>query len=377
MRRSAGLTPALAAILLLSTNGLASGDGLLVRGGTVWTISGDTLEGADVLVLDGRIAAVGPQLSAPDGARTIEANGKHVCPGFVDAHSHLGLARAERDEEVAPGATDTLVLDAFWAGRKDIRRAASSGVTTILLAPGYTNPIGGRCSAVKLGPGRVLKRDAAVKLVLAESALMRDRKPTSMPGLLDMLRQELSAAARAEGEGELLADAVRGEMPVQMFCDGVASTERAAKLANEFGLRASVMAPDAAHKLPRILEGTGLSVICLPLSTTPTEKLLSAPARLAESGLKLAFASLAPLSDTGDLRSSAAFAVAAGLDEGAALRALTLDAAELIGVADRVGSIEVGKDGDLVVTAGEPLDVTRPVELVVVDGEIVYEREAR
>jgi imidazolonepropionase-like amidohydrolase len=367
------LAVAAAAALLVASQ--AFGQDLLIRGGTVRTVSGDVLDGADVLITGGKIAAVGNGLDAPADTRVIDAAGKQVCPGFVDAHSHLGLAPGELVERRLPASAEAAVIDAFWAKGDAAQRAVSSGVTTLLLSPGDQNPISGPSAAVKLGAGTVIDRAAAVKISLSASALMRDRKPTSMPALLDMVRGSLTAAG--ETDDALLRRAAEGTAPVLVLCDGLAEVERAVGLADEFGLRASVVLYRVPERLPAMLAGTDVSVVLPPLSLTPADRDLAAPRRLVDAGVKIAFSSLGPATDAADLRTSAALAVAAGLHEDDALRALTLGAAEIIGVDDRTGSIEVGKDGDLLIVAGHPLDLSRSIETVVVDGRVIYEREAK
>jgi len=353
----------------------AHAQNLLVKGGRVWTETGEALEKADVLVADGKIAAIGADLTAPDGTRVLDAAGKWVLPGFIDARSHLGLARGELDETVTPLATDTEVLDALWAEREEVRRATPSGVTSLLLSPGDANPIAGPCAVVKLGHHTILKRDATLNIVLSASALIYDRRPTSMPGLLDMVRQALSGARdKPVGDGALVK-VVRGEMPVTMTCDGISDVERAVQLAAEFHARASIVTREALDELVDVLPGTGVSAICPPLGATPAERFLRAPGRLAAKGVKLAFSSMAPTTDECDLRTSAALAAAAGLPHDAALRALTCDAAGILGVGDRVGSLQTGKDADLVIVAGDPLDIAAPIECVIIDGDIAYQRE--
>ena len=343
-------------------SGLAACDDILISGGTVWTADGEALTGASVLVSDGKIAAVGANIALPAGARTIDATGKHVCPGLVDAHSHLGLRVGELDEWVTPAATDAWAVDALGVDREAFERAASSGVTTLLLAPGNSSPIAGPCSAVKLGSGTVLKQTAALKVVLSESAAWWNREPTSLPGVMALVRESLAEV---------------GETPVQIFCDSDAEVERAVQLVGELGLTASIVALDLPGKVAAAVAGADVSVILMPAGLTPEDRFLSSASVLTDAGIKVAFSSMAPTSDPHDLRTSAALAIGAGLSAGAALRAITLGAAEIIGVADRVGSIEPGKDADLAIYSGDPLDLTSAVELVIVDGETIYEREAK
>lgn len=352
----------IAAALAFASPGF--GADLLLKGGRAYTVSGDVIDGGSVLVTDGRIAAVGTDVAVPEGARVIDVAGKSVCPGFVDTHSHLGVHEEELDEVVAPDATDTLVLDAFWAGREDVTAAAASGVTTLLLSTGASNPVSGYCAAVK-ADGRVVDERAVLKVSLLRSALLPTRTPTSMPGLLEMVAETLIRAK----------DEAPGELRVQAFCEGYSQVEHAARLAKGLGLRMSVMAGAVPERLVRVLQGTDVSMVLPPLALVPLEKSLRIPGELSKAGVQVGFSSMAPATDAHDLRTSAAVAVGAGMDETAALRALTLDGAGMIGVAERVGSIEVGKDADLLVIAGDPLDISAPVELVVVEGNIIHERE--
>jgi len=358
----------LAAGTLALLGPVALGAGLLVRGGTVWTGTGEALEGGAVLIRDGKVAAVGRDVTAPQGVRTIDVTGKHVCPGFVDPHSSLGLPTWEMDETVEAVAAEMPVDAAVWMDRPEVRDAVSSGVTTLVLAPGGANLLVGPCPALKLGPSPVLKAEAAIKVTVGPSALLWDRKPTSLPALLDMLRGALSDT---EGPvGRLVA----GGAIAQVACDGLADAERALGLIDGLHLKAALLLGGAPSRAVDLLAGRDLPVVLPSLALTPRDKFLVGPGQLAGRGVKVAFASFAPATQEADLRTSAALAVGAGMSPAAALRALTLGGAEAGGVADRVGSLEIGKDGDLVVAAREPLDLSGAIELVVVDGEIIYER---
>jgi imidazolonepropionase-like amidohydrolase len=243
----------------------------------------------------------------------------------------------------------------------------------LLLTPGYANAIAGPCSAVKLGQRVPLKLNAALQVNLVETAIPRDRKPTSIPGLLKLIRQTFAESRDADG---ILGAAARGETPVFIVCQGLTEVERAVKLAGELGLNASAVIPEPGPGLPEALAGGELGVVLPPLPSSPRERTLGLPAALAEAGVPIAFSSFAPMTQEHDLRTSAALAAAAGLPDTAALRALTLGAAEMLGIADRVGSLEVGKDGDVVIFGGHPLDLSAPVEVVIINGQIIYEREA-
>jgi len=351
----------------------AEAQDIVIRGARLFTISGEVIEDGALLISDGKIAAVGADVSPSEGARVIEAEGKSVCPGFIDAHSHLGLPTHEMAETVDPVTADLPPLDAVWPERDEVQDALSSGVTTLLLAPGYANAIAGPCSAVKVGQSAPLKRDAAIQVNLVETAIPRDRQPTSMPGLLKLIRETFTESSDGDG---ILGAAARGEAPVLIVCQGLTEVERAVKLTGELGLKASVVIPEPGPRLAEALAGKDLGAVVPPLPSSPRERTLRLPADLVAAGVPTAFSSFAPMTQAHDLRTSAALAAAAGLPDTAALRALTLRAAEMLGIADRVGSLEVGKDGDVVILGGHPLDLAAPVEVVIIDGEIVYEREA-
>lgn len=352
----------------------AHGADLLVRGAKVWPVATAPVERCDVLIRDGKIAAIGPNLTAPAGARVIAADGKHVCPGFIDVRSYLGLARQESDETVGGFDTELNVAEAaYWPARDEVKRAIGSGVTTCLLAPGTANPLGGRCVLAKSGGASPSGLPDVMQITLSQNALLVNRAPTSWAGLLQRLQEMLQNARQADATGAL-AKAVRGETQVQFVCDGPAEARQAVALARQFSLKGSLFVARPSVRLPEALAGSDLAVALPVLLTTPLDSAQSLPEALAAKHCKVLFGSETPYNEPEDLRTCSALAVAGGLSETAALRALTLDAAEALGVAGRLGSVEVDKDADLLVLGGEPLDLQAPVEMVITDGVVVYER---
>lgn len=363
-------------LTLLGLAAAACAQDLLVRGGTVLTGAGETIEGGAVLIVDGRIRAVGRDLSAGAGTRVIDATGRFVCPGFLDAHSHVGIRRAELDETVLPFSDEVSPLAALDPSCPALRASLEAGVTTALLAPGAANPLAGPGVAVKLADCRPLGPAATVSLSLSTSALHADRKPTSMSVMLSMLRAALAAAAQP-GATSPLARALQGGLPVQVVCDGPSSVLQALALMREFGLHGSILVPRMPRALPELLRGAGVTALVPPLAEMPEERFQQRPSRLAEAGVPLAFASMAVGDEIADVRTSAGLAVAAGLPREEALRALTGGAAETLGIADRVGSLAEGKDGDLLIVSGHPTDLSASIDVVVSDGVVVYERGKR
>lgn len=373
--RALGLSLALLAVLA-ALCGPASARDILVRGGTVLTGTGEVIEGGSVLLKGGKVEAVGKDLRADEGALVIDATGKFVCPGFVDAYSHLGLRPGELDETVLPISLDTSPLSAFDPACSAVAESLAAGVTTALVAPGTANPLAGPCAAVKLGDGSALSRAATVSISLSLEALLADRRPTSLPVLLEMLRATLTEAKSGDAAAPLTR-AVNGTLPVSLCCDGASSIEQAVALAREFGLHGAVLVPSLPLATPKLLAGTGLAGLLPPLTLTPADRHLTMAARLSAAKVPFAFTSMAVGDRPSDVRTSAALAAGAGLPREEALRALTLGAAEVLGIADRVGSLEKGKDGDLLVIGGSPLSLAAPIEYVIVDGSVAYERGKR
>jgi imidazolonepropionase-like amidohydrolase len=340
-----------------------------------------------ILVNHGKIQAVGESVDIPQGARVLDVSGKNVMPGMIDAHCHIGLSLdilSEMDEIIKAVAGDMQIVDAFNPQADDVKKALCSGVTTVLLAPGSRNPVGGQPAVVKLDiigvNDWVLKRTAGVEFSLTNQALMPDREPTSRAGLIEMLKEELDRAKAYEGEDfnphlKILKQVVDANVPVYIWAHTVDEIASAIAIIDQYNLRAVLVAADQGDELADMISGRNLPVIYPPLLVFSRDKDLERVVTIADSGVKLAFASFAPKTDLYDLRTSAILAVKYGLDKETALKSLTLNAAEILGVADRLGSISQGKDADLVILDGEPLQLTSGVEMVLINGNIVYQRQ--
>lgn len=349
---------------------------VLIRDGLVYTGTGAEASVASVLISEGRIVRIAPDIAPSSGALVLSAKGKVVCPGFVDAHCQLGLRPGEHSETVLPASDDTTPWAAFRADAPAVRASLAAGVTTVLLAPGAGNPVAGPGCVVSLSSGEALVPAASMHLSLSPEALRWDRVPTSLTGLWELVRATLTEARSMSGTAPI-ALAVRGEIPVQVRCGGLVDAEGAAGLAREFDLRASVLVPSSPAKLPEALAGSGLTALVADLARSPLERSLSLPARLEAKQVPFAFASMAGGDRASDVRTSAVLAVSRGLSAEGALRALTLGAAEAIGAEALLGSLEPGKRGDLLILSGEPTDLASAVEVVLSGGEVVWERGQR
>jgi len=349
----------LAFILIL----LAQAEPIVLKGGRIVPGTGPEIESGMVLIVDGRIRAVGAAVDVPSGAKVIElANSAWILPGFIDAHSHLSASFdvEESTESITPEAK---AVEAFSTRHPDVRGARSSGVTTVALSPGNGNVVGGRIGLIRLNGERydraLLKDVVALKASIGAEALRTDREPTSRTGAVALLRDRLK------------------DLPgLPIFLHAVTPAEVESALELQAASRRPMV---LAHARPseeqmQRLAATKTPVAVEPLTTSDRKDTLELPARLAKAGVAFAFVSDAPGIPEDLLRVSAAFAVKYGLDRRAALKALTLTPAELLGIDGQRGSIAEGKAADLVVWSGDPFSLTTEIELVLIDGRVTWRR---
>jgi hypothetical protein len=256
-------------------------------------------------------------------------------------------------------------VEAFTSRHRDVRAALGSGVTTVALAPGSANLVGGRVGVVKLNGARydkALLNDAvALKISLGSEALRRDREPTSHAGAMGLLRSLLK-----EPDSELL------KRPLFVHANTLSEIQSA------FELGVPMLLLHAREATQVSWAGRqGVTVAFGPLGAGDPRGILETPAFLVRSGVRLAFVSDAPATPEEHLRVTAAFAVKYGLDRQKALQALTVVPAAVLGLTERLGSIEEGKEADLVIWSGDPLTLSSGTEIVIIGGRITYRRQEK
>jgi imidazolonepropionase-like amidohydrolase len=350
----------------------------------------------------GKIAAVGRDLPIPAGpGRVVDLPEAWATPGLVDAASTTGLAGpdSEMTREVTPCVR---ALRAFDPSSREVRRALRSGVTTILLEPGSASVVGGVASLVKTAPGP----DGAPRVVLAEAALRLSfgsdpsagnfpahgipqtiyaRRPTTRMGVLAVLR-DAWILGRAAGPGATDADlaamarAAAGGIPIRALARTEEDLATVLRLQGDLGFAPVIEGATEGWKVAERLAKAGVPCVVGPLAypvsgrgPEGTDPAMDNAGVLHRAGVRLA---LTAGGDAAGLRDQASLAVRWGLPREAALRAVTAEAAAIAGGGARVGSLEKGLDGDLVVFDGDPLEPSSRVRLVVVDGEAAYESEA-
>jgi imidazolonepropionase-like amidohydrolase len=378
---------------------------LAITGGRVIPIEGRPFSDGVVLVSDGAILALGKDVRVPDGADRFDATGKVVLPGLVDAHTHLGVheeaqgwAGQDTNEATNPVTAQVRALDAINPADLGFQDAIAGGVLTVNVNPGSGNPIGGQTVAVRCA-GRtvddmVLRSPSGMKSALGENPkrVYGDRKelPSTRLGIAAVIRDALVKAAnyqakRERGDGEFverdlrweaLGMVLRREIPWRQHCHRADDIATAMRMADEFGYRLVIdHGTEAALLADRIAE-RGVPVMIGPLLTSRSKvevrnRSIANPGRLAAAGVEIGIITDHPVVPVDLLQVQAALAVKEGLDGAAALRAVTLTPARVIGVDDRVGSLEPGKAATLCVWSGDPLDVRSRVEAAWIDGRQV------
>ena len=385
-----------------------------IVGGRVAPIVGPDIPGGTVLIENGRIAAVGAAdaVAVPDGAQVVDAAGSWVLPGFIEAHGHVGVseeaegwAGEDTNEMTEPVTAHVRAIDAINPADMGFRDAISGGVLAVNVNPGSGNPIGGQTVALKCWGRTVdemaLRQPSGMKSALGENPKRvygeQKKTPSTRLGTAAVIRGALVAAAnyleRIDAEQrkpeterkpvdrdlklEALGLVLRRQIPWRQHCHRADDIATAIRIADEFGYDLVIDHGTEAHLLADIIAARGIPVIIGPLLTSRSKvelrnRSLANPGRLAKAGVTIAITTDHPVVPVNFLAHQAALAVKDGLDRETAMRALTINPARIAGIDDRLGSIEPGKDADLVIWSGDPLDVLSRAVRVFIDGAEIY-----
>ncbi len=382
---------------------------LAVTGGYVVPVSGPPIERGTVLVRAGRITAVGADVPVPEGVPTVDATGRWVLPGFVEAHAHMGVmeeaegwAGDDTNEMTGPNRAHVRAVDAINIDDEGLRDALAGGVTTAVVKPGSGNPIGGQTVAIKTWGGRtvdeqVIRAAVSVKSALGENPKRvygdRTQMPSTRLGVAAVIREAFVAArnyaarrAAAAGSGEpfdrdlnleTLALVLDGELLWDQHTHRHDDIATAIRLAEEFGYRLVVNHGTEGAKLADVLAEKDVPVIFGPMLSNRSKAELRDRAIadldvLARAGVRVAITTDHPVVPVNFLVHQASLAVKEGLDRDTALRALTVNPASFMRLDDRVGALAPGLDGDLVIWSGDPLELGSRAERVYITGTEVY-----
>lgn len=366
----------------------------------------DIITNGFIEVENGKIISVGEGEYQGDG---IDCSGMTVYPGFVDAHTHLGLFTSgvgiegeDFNEDSDPVTPQLDTADAIYPFDSSFKDAYTAGITTAVVSPGSTNTIAGKISAVKTSGKRIddmLIKSVGMKFSLGENPKMtyldKDQAPVTRMGVAALIREALSKAARYkqqkeaaespddepefDAKSEALLPLLNGSLKAHFHCHRADDIFTAIRLSKEFGLDCVLIHCTEGHMIADELSSDNVSCVVGPLLCDRSKPELANlseknPAVISKAGIKTAICtdhSEVPIQYLGI---SAGVAIKHGMEFYDALKAVTCNAAEIVGINDRVGSIEVGKDADLVSFTGNPFEVMSSPEWVMTDGRMVYER---
>ena len=359
----------------------------------------------DVLIHGTIIQAIGPQLSAP-GEEELDAQGLRLYPGFIDAHSHLGLDNYgmgfeghDYNEMGDIVAAHLRGIDSFNPLELGVRRALEGGVTTVGTGPGSANVLGGTFFAVKTHGNcvddMVLRDPVAMKCAFGENPkrCYQSKGNSARMSTAAKLREMLFAAqdylARKEAAGddplkkpkydmklEALIPVLKGEIPLKAHAHRADDICTAIRIAKEFGVNMTLEHCTEGHLIPEVVARSGFPAAVGPTLTNASKielvnKTFETPGVLARAGVQVSIITDNPVIPQSYLSLCAGLAVKAGMDPFEALKAITINPAKHLGVEDRVGSLEPGKDADLVLVDGDPMVSDSHIRCVWINGEKV------
>ena len=382
---------------------------ILIKNGYIKPMVGEDIENGCVLIgNDGKIVAVGKALEAPAGCTVIDAEGRLVTPGCGDAHCHIGLDNEgmgweghDYNEIVEPLTPHLLSIDSINPMDEAFGLALAGGVTSACTGPGSANVVGGTFVAIKLSGKRVdnmiIKNPLAMKCAFGENPKRcygqgMKKSPSTRMATAALLRELLFKARNYMNDKdagknpafdmklEAMLPVMRGEIPLKAHAHRADDILTSIRIAKEFGVKLTLDHCTDGALIADELAQEGYSAFVGPSLGSKTKielqnKSFTTPAVLHEAGVPISIITDAPVIPLQYLPMCAGLAVNAGLSEEAAWRAITINPAVQTGIGDRVGSLEAGKDGDVVIWTANPLTTLGAQSCTtIVDGKIVYQK---
>ena len=373
---------------------------LLIQNGTLHTMEEDKPIKADMLIRDGKIAKIGQGIQPEKDVEIIDAEGLHVYPGFIDAHSHIGIAEEQTtaqtdysNEGTNPVTPFIRAIDGINPMDSAFHNALATGVTGVMVGPGSSNPIGGQFTFIKTY-GRcveemVVLAPAAIKIALGENPMstygLSGTMPATRMGIASLIREELFRAQQYLPNGdeekdyrlECYRELFAGKIPLKAHAHRTDDIFTAIRIAKEFGLELTLDHCTEGHLIAQEIAESGFPAIVGPSLASRTKEELAysdfkTPGILHKAGVTVALTTDHPVSRIQYLPLCAALAAKEGLGEQEALRAITIDAAKICRVSNRLGSLKEGKDADLAIFDGNPLEISSSVRMTIINGKVVW-----
>ncbi len=375
---------------------------LLIQNGTLYTMEDDRPMRADLLVKNGKIAEIAAHISPTGQMRLYDAEGLRVFPGFIDAHSHIGIAEEKTsvqgdssNEGTTPITPTVRAIDTVNPMDSAFHNALAVGITGVMAGPGSANPIGGQFAFIKTA-GRCIDEmtvlaPAAIKIAFGENPMnnygLNGNMPSTRMGTAAMIREELFRA-RQYLEGDNPADFTlecyrplfEGKIPLKAHVHRADDILTAIRIAKEFDLGLTLDHCTEGHLIVDEIAASGYPAIVGPSLASRNKKEVSqsdfkTPGILQKAGITVALTTDHPVSRIQYLPLCAALAAKEGMEEWAALRTVTIDAARICRVDHRLGSLKVGKDADFAIYDGSPLEIASHLCATFINGNQVWPKD--
>lgn len=372
---------------------------LAITNGKILTMEDKNFEKGTVLIDQGKILAIGENILVPKGAEVINACGKVVMPGLIDAHCHLGILEEiyqtegdDLNETTNPITPHLRAIDGINPEDQGFMDAVLGGVTSVGIAPGSANVIGGQVVAVKthgkIVDNMVLKQVAGLKIAFGENPKRvygnQKKMPATRMATAGMLRETFVKAqnyASTPKERDItlepMVKVLKKEMPLHAHAHRADDIMTAVRIAKEFDMSLIILHGTDSHKIAKELAENNIPVVSGPhlvnrAKVEMKDKTWKTPGILAQAGVKVALMTDHSVIPIQYLSLCAALAHRAGMPEEEALKAITINPAEILGVSDRVGSLAEGKDADIIISKGNILTLEASIETVIINGKVVY-----
>ena len=377
---------------------------LLIQNGTVFTMETNEEIHADVLIDQGKIVLIAKNITPTEQMETIDAGGLRIYPGFIDAHSHIGISQEKKTNQVDESNEGTnpitpciRAIDAINPMDSAFHNALAAGITGVMTGPGSSNPIGGQFAFIKTNGRRiddmVILAPSAIKIAFGENPMTNygtnGNIPSTRMGIASLIREEFTLAkqyfssnnkTRGTFGMECYRQLFEGKIPLKAHVHRADDIFTAIRIADEFGLGLTLDHCTEGHLIADEIAESGYPAIVGPSLASRNKNEVSlldfkTPGILQKAGVLVALTTDHPVSRIQYLPLCAGLAVKEGMSEWGALRAITIDAARICRVDHRVGSLKEGKDADIVIYDGNPLEIASSVKYTIVNGEIAWQPE--
>ncbi|HOP94192.1 MAG TPA: amidohydrolase [Dictyoglomaceae bacterium] len=380
---------------------------ILIKNGFIFPITSSYFQG-DILIKDGKIEAIGVNLQDSD-VEIIDAKDKFILPGFIDAHSHIGLFEEgvgnyyqDGNEATDPVTPHVKAIDAFNPDDSAIDKALSGGVTCVTILPGSANPIGGQGSIIKfkskIVDEMIVKEIAGLKMALGENPKrvygQKNQMPSTRLGTAAIIRNYffkvqdyMNKKKEAEKEEKTFLErdlkyeigekVLKGEIPARIHAHRKDDILTAIRISEEFDFKLVIEHATEAYKIADYIKSKNIPLILGPLFGFNTklelkDKTYESIKILNEKGILTSLMCDHPVIHLEHANIQAGTALRYGANEDDLLKMLTINPAKILGIEDRVGSLEKGKDADIVIWSAHPFDMRARVEKVFIEGKEVY-----